>query len=243
LVCYLTFTDEYSGAWLWATVFPYRFMSQVPLEVVRQALQSVFRRWGKAGSLRVDNGAPFGNPRMSSTSPLALWLIAIDVDLIWNKPRCPQQNAKVERMQGTSSRWVNFSSCANPEVLQQRLLEEAEVQRNWFRVKRLGSQTRCQAYPELETVLRPYEEDFFKVQRVYDFLAKKVYVRKADKAGCIMLYNQIYNLSTANKGNFIHIQFNAENQHWHFYSDKTLITTQAARNLSASMILNLTVCQ
>lgn len=61
--CYLTITDEFSGAWLSGIAFGYARIAQVPLEEVREALLQVFARWGKAGAFRVDNGVPFGNPK------------------------------------------------------------------------------------------------------------------------------------------------------------------------------------
>ena len=97
VACYLTFTDEHSGIWLGSVMFPYHRICQVPLNEVLAAFIRMFKRWGKAGSLRVDNGEPLDNPKMNATSALALWLIAMDVDMIWNKPHTPTQNAKVER--------------------------------------------------------------------------------------------------------------------------------------------------
>ena len=37
---------------------------------------------------------------------LALWLIGLGIEVIWNPPRCPQANGVVERSQGTGKRWA-----------------------------------------------------------------------------------------------------------------------------------------
>lgn len=240
---YLTFTDEYSGAWLCAMAFPYAYISQVPLPMVQAAISKVFARWGKAGAFRVDNGAPLGNPKMSSTSTLALWLIANDVDLIWNKPRSPQKNPKVERMQGTSSRWVNIASCSNLTELQKRLDEEALVQREKYPVKRLQNKTRLETFPQLSTILRPFKTQDFDPQRVYQFLAKKTYIRTTDKHGCLMIYSVVYNLSAKNKKQTISIKFLPLSQEWSFYLDDKIIATKKAENLAPQRIEYLTVCQ
>lgn len=58
----------------------------------------IFARWGKAGCFRVDNGEPFGSALINPTPPLALWLIAHDIDLTWNKLYCPQMNNRVEKI-------------------------------------------------------------------------------------------------------------------------------------------------
>lgn len=241
--CYLTFTDEYSGAWLCAKAFPYAYISQVPLAEVQSALSTVFTRWGKAGAFRVDNGAPLGNPKMSSTPTLALWLIANDVDVIWNKPRSPQKNPKVERMQGTSSRWVNIESCANLTELQKRLDEEALVQREKYPVKRLADKTRLDTFPQLSTIPRPFNASDFDPQRAYQFLAKKTYIRTTDRAGCLMIYSVTYNLSAKNKKQTISIKFLPLSQEWCFYLDDKIIATKKAENLNPDRIRYLTVCQ
>ena len=82
--CYLTITDEKSGAWLASICFAYGRICQVPIEEIRPKLIECFIRWGKAGSMRVDNGEPLGSPTMTITPALSLWLIAIDID--WASP-------------------------------------------------------------------------------------------------------------------------------------------------------------
>ena len=62
--------------------------------------------------------------------------------MIWNKPRCPQQNGVVEKMQGTSARWAEVEKAANLSELQVRLDKEAILQREKFPVKRLQNKTR-----------------------------------------------------------------------------------------------------
>jgi hypothetical protein len=101
--CYLTVTDEKSGAWLASLVFPHKRICQVPLHPVRGGLIGLFRRWGKPGAMRVDNGQPLGSPTANTTSALALWLIGFDIDMIFNKPYCPQSGCKIFRPAGRIS--------------------------------------------------------------------------------------------------------------------------------------------
>jgi len=154
--CYLTLTDEKSGCWLGSLAFAYARICQVPLAEVRQRLIESFHRWGKAGAFRVDNGEPLGTPTLTMTSALSLWLIAMDVDVIFNKPRCPQQNAVVEKMQCTSSRWAEVHRATDLDDLQKRLDRESVLQRQGFSVKRLQGRTRLDAFPEIETSRRVY---------------------------------------------------------------------------------------
>jgi len=135
--------------------------------------------------MRVDNGEPLGAPQPNTTSALALWLIGQDVDMIFNKPRCPQANAKVERMQEVSARWAELAKARDELDLQSRLDEAACFQREHFRVSRLGGKTRLAAFPPSETSRRLYTLEGFDARRVYRFLARKVYVRSVLRQGQI----------------------------------------------------------
>ena len=241
VACYLTFTDEHSGIWLGSVMFPYHRICQVPLNEVLAAFIRMFKRWGKAGSLRVDNGEPLGNPKMNATSALALWLIAMDVDMIWNKPHTPTQNAKVERMQGTSARWAEIHQCSNLTILQERLDAEAVIQRSKLVVKRLNNQTRLQVFPEIETSRRTFDMTSFDVQRVYAFLATKKYVRKVSASGVVTLYGQKFNLGLKNKNITVEITLNTGTVAWEFYDNKTLLATKPALHLSEQNVRNMTV--
>ena len=238
--CYLTVTDERSGAWLGAPAFPYHRICQVPLEEVRSALLKLFERWGKPGAMRVDNGEPLGTSRRNYTPVLSLWLIGMDVDMIWNKPACPQENGKVERMQGTSSRWAEPAKCLSLAHLQKRLDEEAAVQREQFYVKRLEYKTRLQIYPELETSRRVYDAQTFNVRRIYDFLSGKVYIRKTSPAGALQLYGELFRLGVIHKNKNIQIKLDPGTCEWQFFDDKERLITIKAEHLAQENILNLT---
>jgi transposase len=241
VACYLTFTDEYSGGWLGSIAFAYHRINQVPLAEVREACITMFKRWGKAGSLRVDNGQPLGNPKRNATPALALWLIALDVDMIWNKPFSPTENAKVERMQGTSARWVEIDKCTDLQDLQARLDSESLVHREQLVIRRLQNQTRLQAFPELETSRRIFDERTFDVQRVYTFLAQKIYARQVSSSGVLTFFGHKFNIGLKNKGIKVEIKLNVADLTWLFYDNQTLLDTKPAHHLSEHNIRNLTV--
>lgn len=222
---------------------PYSRINQVPLETVRSSLILVFERWGKPGSLRVDNGEPFGAPKGSYTPPLALWLIGHDVDLIWNKPYCPQMNGKVEKMQDTTGRWAEKDTCISITQLQQRLDQEIIVQRERFPVTRLKNLTRLQVYPELETSRRIFNPKTFDPQRVYRFLAPKVYVRKVSERGQISHFGQSIGVGIDKKGQFVSLKLNSQNLTWNVFENNTLLKSAAAPNLQPHHLIHLTVFQ
>jgi len=241
--CYLTLTDEKSGCWLGSLAFAYARICQVPLAEVRQRLIECFHRWGKAGAFRVDNGEPLGTPTLTMTSALSLWLIAMDVDVIFNKPRCPQQNAVVEKMQCTSSRWAEVHKATDLDDLQKRLDRESVLQREGFRVKRLQGRTRLDAFPEIETSRSVYSPNDFDAHRVYGFLSKKLYTRKVSACGTMGHYGQVYSVGARFKGQFVQLKFEAESQSWLVFDNQALIKTIRAQHLSAERIQKLTVCQ
>lgn len=223
--------------------FGYGRISQVPVEEVRKRLIKYFFRWGKPGSMRVDNGEPLGHPTMTMTSPLALWLIAVDIDVIWNKPRCPQQNGVVENMQGTSSRWVELDKIRDLDHLQIRLDQESFLQREKLPVKRLARKTRIECFPELETSRRIYHPDDFDEQRVYNFLSKKVYTRKVSAVGNISHYGHVFSVGSKSKGQYVQLKFDKQSIEWIIYDNQKEIKRKTAHHLAKEAILNLTVCQ
>jgi hypothetical protein len=241
--CYLTITDEKTGSWLSALTFGYGRISQVPVEEVRQRLIKYFIRWGKPGAMRVDNGDPLGHSTKLMTPPLALWLIAMDIDMIWNKPHCPQQNGVVENMQATSSRWVELDKIKDLDHLQVRLDQESFLQREKLPVKRLERKTRIQVFPELETSRRIYRTSDFDEQRVYNFLSKKVYTRKVSSVGTISHYGHVFSVGTKFKQQFVQLKFDNQSIEWVIYDSKMEIKRKKAHHLAKEAILNLTVCQ
>jgi hypothetical protein len=193
--------------------------------------------------MRVDNGEPFGTPKKNPTTPLALWLIANDIDMIFNKPYCPQMNAKVEKMQDTTARWAEINSCENIVQLQTQLDAQVLIQREQYKVTRLNNQTRLEAFPELETSRRIFSIQDFNAQRVYDYLSKKNYPRKVSLVGQISHFGHKIQVSRQYQGQYLSIKLNATDCTWHIFDNQNLITTIKADSLSADKIMTMTVFQ
>lgn len=191
--------------------------------------------------MRVDNGEPLGSPQPNTTSPLALWLIGQDVDMIFNKPRCPQANAKVERMQEVSSRWAELTRARNGPDLQSRLDEAACFQRERFGVSRLAGKTRLAEFPELETSRRPYAADSFQAGRVYRFLASKVYVRLVSATGQFDHFGERTSVGRAYKGQSVSLRLSPQGPAWQVYLGDKLLKTYPALSLSTERLEALSV--
>ena len=216
----------------------------MPPAEVQLALCGIFERRNKPGSFRVDNGEPFGSPSNDTPPPLALWLIALDIDVIWNKPRCPQMNGVVEHLQDTSSRWAEIHKCRTYGELQQRLDEEAHIQRCFFPVSRLGNKTRLEAFPSAERSSREWVPADFCPQRAYAFIAKKVFTRKVSSNGQINHFGQCVSSLWKCRGLLVQVRLNAKTLDWEVSHNHGIVHKYSALpHLSKERLLILSVFQ
>lgn len=220
---------------------PYDRISQVPVEEIRATLMDIFACWGKPGAMRVDNGEPLGSPKKDSTPPVALWLIANGVKMIFNKPYTPQMNAKVEKMQDTTARWAEVTKAYSIDQLQEALNREIYIQRTRFPVTRLQNQTRIQVFPALETSRREFSINDFDAQRVYEFLSHKVYTRKVSSSGQITHFGHKIGKLYKYRGTWVQLRFDKETCNWKIYTNNQEVLNAPATNLAPDRIRNLTV--
>jgi hypothetical protein len=182
---------------------------------VQQQLRACFARWGLPARLRVDNGAPWGS-WSDLPPPLALWLVGLGVEVVWNPPRRPQHNAVVERSQGLARAWAEPERCASPEQLQQRLDEEDRVQREDY-PHRLGL-PRVRAYPQLAHSGRPYsqagEGSAWDWGAVLRYLGGTAVGRRVDGCGKVGVYHTKPYVGKVNAGREVVLQFDAQGVEW-----------------------------
>jgi hypothetical protein len=143
---------------------------------------------------------------------LALWLIGLGVEVMWNHPRRSQENGIVERSHGVLASWVEPESCQGPEALQQRVDWAAHIQREKYPA--CDGQSRA----ELLERARPYdpahEERAWDLNRVCDFLARGVWQRRVDRGGYISLYNWNRSVGRAYAGQEVMVRFDATRCGW-----------------------------
>jgi hypothetical protein len=197
------------------TFSPQGYFTQVPSGKVQDELRQCFRQWGRPVSLRVDNGYPWGSCGDLPT-PLALWLVGLDIGVIWNPPRRPQDNGVVERSQGLAKNWAEPDRCHDPAELQRRLNEEDQVQRRSYPHGSFGS--RMEAYPDLAHSGRPYgaawEREHWTWEAVLNYLAEAMVHRQVDRCGKIGLYHGKLYVGTVNRGKQVVLQFDPETVEW-----------------------------
>jgi hypothetical protein len=192
---------------------------------------------------RVDNGTPWGS---SSDLPpeLALWLIGLGIEMLWNRPRRPQDNGVVERSQGTGKRWAAPRRCGSAEEVQQRLQELDAIQREDYPSR--DGRSRTEVYPQLAHSGRRYspegEERLWSLERVLTHLAGCAVPRRVDSSGKVSLYNRNYYVGALHKGKELYVQFDPQQREWLFAdSEGRQLRRQSALEISRENIVGLRV--
>lgn len=201
---------------------------------MRRELRRAFERWGRPRRIRVDNGKPWGSSG-DLPPPLALWLIGLGIDVIWNAPRRPQENGVVERSQGTAKRWAEPRACRDPAELQARL--DADDQRQRERYPAARGLSRWELFPRLAHSGRPYheaeEDGAWSLQRARDHLAGLAAPRRVDGQGKISIYNRNLYVGVKCAGQRVWVQFDPELGEWLISGDAgQQLRTHAAPEIS-----------
>lgn len=70
-------------------------------ESVRAELERIFHAYGLPEAMLMDNGSPWGNDRVHVYTPLVAWLLRYDIRVLHGRPRHPQTQGKLERLNRT----------------------------------------------------------------------------------------------------------------------------------------------
>lgn len=190
-------------------------------------LITIFKNWGVPQWIKVDNGRPFGDPTLEVIPVLALWLIALGIKVIWNRPRMPQDNAKVERRQDVLGNWTEFRKAKDTFDLQVRLWEESHFYNYHFPIRRLNNQKRIEAFPQLAFTGRPWNPNDFELQRALDFLAKGNWERKVTTSGQVIIYGRRFSVGRPYRHQRVSIKLCPTQNHWKvFDANGSLIKSQ-----------------
>lgn len=236
--------DKKSGAVLATPCFNKGKINQVRELAIRDELINAFSIWGKPQSVRLDNGRPLGDPQRKSFPTLGLWLTAFGIEVIYNRPRRPTDNASVERMQQTTKNWAEIGQAKKLDDLQMRLNWAGSIQREKYNVSRLSNQTRKEAFPQLWNNANSYCQGDFDANRAFQHLTNYLFARVVSKNGVISLYGNIYSIGKKMMPSEVSVRFDSENKFW-LILDKTgtQIKELKARNFTQDHLWNLTLCQ
>jgi Helix-turn-helix domain len=238
---WLRITDEFTGAVLHTKVFPIGRFSQVGAAAVQTELKKAFTRWGRPQSLRVDNGPPWGS-KGDLPTPLALWLVGLQVRVIWNPPRQPKKNAVVERTQGVSRRWVEPQTCASAHELQQRLAHADYIQREKY--PSIGGRSRLESYPQLAHAKRRYragwERSHWSLRAVFECLSEYAVPRRVDQNGEVWMYDRAHWVGKGWIGQTVYVTVDPQTQEWIYQDERGgVIRRQAAKDLTRERVSNI----
>jgi hypothetical protein len=223
--------------------FPQGYWAHVSDSQVQEALRLSFSQWGLPWGMRVDNGKPWGS--WSDLPPqLALWLIGMEIEMVWIPPRRPQKNGVVERSQGTGKRWAEPNRCATVEDLQKRLDETDCLQREEYPHQR--GKARLEVYPEIVHSGRNYSRDWeskhWDLQHVLAHLGTHAVKRKVDQTGNLSLYNRNHYVGVVNAEKTVFVMFDAESREWLFSdSEGRELRRRPASEITHEKIVSLNV--
>ena len=139
-------------------------------------------------TIRVDNGQPFAVTDRSSIPVLSLWFIGLGIGMHYNRRYTPQENAKVERNQGTTGKWSDYKRCKSYEQLQQALDQACLIQREKYPLDKKDFKTRKELYPDLYINPNSYLPGNFSLTNVLKTVAQGTYIRKISKNNQITFY-------------------------------------------------------
>ncbi len=240
---WLRVADAFTGAVLHTETFPLGRWNSVPAGATQEQLRRAFARWGLPRCVRVDNGWPWGSAGDLPTD-LALWLIGLGIEVIWNPPRRPQANGVVEHSQGTGKRWAEPETCRDMAELQRRLQEQDHIQRALY--PSIHGRSRMEAFPGLKhsgRAYRPEEEaSHWELKRALEALAGCLVVRRVDSSGTISLYNRNRYVGKALRSQVIYVSLDPIEVEWLCSSrDGVCYHRLKADELTADRIRALTV--
>ena len=212
----------------------------VPAAETQNALRRAFTRWGLPAHVRVDNGSPWGD----LPSELALWLIGLGIDVLWNDARRPQQNGVVERSQGTEKRWTEPGTCGDAAELQSRADVMDDIQRNEY--PSIHGKSRREAFPGLAHSGRPYREEdepsIWDLASVLGHLSGYTVMRQVANNGSISLGNRSRYVNAKLKGKPAYVTLDPVSIEW-IVADRNGICHNRikANELTAERIIGLDV--
>jgi len=159
--------------------------------------------------------------------------------VVWNKPRTPQQNAKVERSQGVLGNWTEYRKCKNAWELQLRLWKEADFHNSHFPISRKKYKKRIELFPNLQYTGKEWNPRNFQLQRVLDFLSKESWERKVSKLGQVSIQGKRYSVGAIYKEQMVNCKLCAVNNHWLFFDSKGNLIKRVPTRISEKAIWNL----
>jgi len=192
-------------------------------------------QWGFIKCFRFDNGRPLGDPKREVIPPAALNILALGSQVLYNPPRSPTKNAKVERNQGTTGKWADASKCANIKEFKTSLKYAVLAQRELYSTRTCQGKTRAEYYPELFNNPKKFDATDFDQQRIYRFLEKGTWFRTLNPQGQVRMFAKRYTVGYQFRGQDVSVKLAIQKKQpfWMCYNEQQkLIAKVFAQNLA-----------
>ena len=212
----LNLVDHYSGVKVGSSLFPAQQGHQrrrVSWPQYRQSLRQAFLRWGLPDRIRTDRDQIIvAKDNYPFPMNFTLWLVGLDIEheLI----RRVTQNGAVERAHRT---WEGRLDGYGPwETLAdwQEIVDYERWRMNAIlpsRGRHCNRQPPLSVYPQAREPRRWYrledELDIFDINRVYDYLAQGLWLRRTSIHGQFSLGGQLFNLGVRHRKRWVQIIF------------------------------------
>ena len=223
-----------------AAFSPYAKLSMIPSAALKADLESAFRRWGLPQRIKIDNGYPFKPIRSKELPSLSmLWWIGLGIDATLNNLGSPQENGTVEGLQQITYRWANPASFSNVDQLQKALSKICRQQRETYRIRAKGDKTRLELYPDLEQNPRKYSPQMFDLEKVKQYMARFVFIRKTGSSGVVSIAGTKINVGRNHANPFLSVTYNPDKDIWQVKSaEGKLIRESILPSITEKKILN-----
>jgi transposase InsO family protein len=159
-------------------------------KTVQAGLIPTFRRYGLPEQMLMDNGSPWGNDAVHVYTPLVVWLLRLEIGVLHGRPRHPQTQGKLERLNRT----------LEADVLQGSDFFDAEAAQQGFDPYRvLYNEQRPHEALDMQVPASRYQPS----QRGYPEMLPRIeyeaadVVRKVQKGGCMSYGGREYRLPKA----------------------------------------------
>lgn len=187
-------------------------MIQVPEKAVAIKFRQVFKKFGKPLVLRFDNGQPWKWAQDIPTN-LELFLLSHNIKCSFNDPVSPQQNAKVERSNGTTQRWVEPRECPSYQQLQERLNKSSTIHLYKYRLK--SGKTRAETYKGLTKNKRVFHDESVNVSLVREYLEQKIRNKRiCGKNGYFFWFGRRMMIGKEHKKKTVVVTYDSQKNYW-----------------------------
>ena len=214
-------------------------------QLYQHALRLAFSEFGLPSTIQTDHASVFYENKGKSPFPTRfhLWLVSLGIPLIFSRKNMPTDQGIVERAHRTlSNQVIKGSAFASVVALHSYCNERRQLLNEVLPCSTIGNKAPLQAFPEARFSGKAYhpqlEKQMIDLDRVYHFLSKGKWYRKAGKNQSIHLGGQYYYINQAKKQSLVQIEFDLKEKMLVFRDvNEHFLGKQAIKNLTPEILM------